>query len=66
MMEQSQPKILPLNVTNKPGQRHRPATGGIWKVNNGKQVKEDKSLKQDKNGFQFIKFLSSVPLTTWS
>ena len=68
MMEQAQPTtILPLNVTIKPGQQHRPATGGIWKVNNGKQIKEeDKSLKQDKSGFQFTKFLSSVPLTTWS
>lgn len=60
MMEQAQPTtILPLNVTIKPGQQHRPATGGIWKVNSGKQIKEeDKSLKQDKSGFQFTKFSS--------
>lgn len=64
MMDRRVITILPLNVTIKTWQQHRPATGGIWKVNSGKQIKEeDKSLKQDKSGFQFTQvFIFPLPL----
>ena len=57
MMEQAQPTMsLPLNVTIKPGQRHTPATRGIWKVNNGKHMKKTRVWNTTRVAFNLPSF----------